>query len=88
MSAWIEHPDLPGQRVEVADQSVPHYRAAGWQVTDAPPKPEKLPADDAKTSPIPAENQSEESQSTPADEAESKTEPESPKPRRRTTKED
>lgn len=80
MSTWIEHPDLPGRRVEVPDISVPHYRASGWRVTEAPPKPPKLPRGD-EVQPTPAK--------TPAPEvAADKTEPESPKPRRRTTKED
>jgi hypothetical protein len=77
---WIEHPDLPGRRVEVPDIAVPHYRASGWQVTEAPPKPPKLPRGD-EPQPAPAR--------TPAaGVADDKTEPESPKPRRRTTKED
>ncbi|MFI0900563.1 hypothetical protein [Streptomyces sp. NPDC020983] len=83
MRVWIEHPELPGRRVQVADQAVPHYRASGWVVTDAPPKPKKLPDDEkspaAKRTPAageaPSENKTE-------------NEPESPKPRRRTTKED
>jgi hypothetical protein len=85
MSTWIEHPDLPGQPVEVPDIAVPHYRASGWQVTEAPPKPPKLPREDkpADTQPAPAKTPP-----APGPEAaEDKTETESPKPRRRTSKE-
>lgn len=83
MSAWIRHPDLPGRRVEVPEGSVPHYRASGWVLAEAPPKfrrakpeesaaPAKTTAPDAEAAPVVAD---------------SKTDPESPKPRRRTTKE-
>lgn len=83
---WIKHPDLPGQRVEVPDGAVPHYRASGWVVTEAPQKPKKLPADDGETG-APNDALAATGESA-ADETESKTETESPKPRRRTTKED
>jgi hypothetical protein len=84
MSTWIEHPDLPGRRVEVPDISVPHYRASGWRVTEAPPKVPKLPREGE-----PAGAQQAPATTIPAPEpAGDKTETESPKPRRRTTKED
>jgi hypothetical protein len=42
---WMKHPDLPPeQMIEVQEQSVPHYQAAGWSVTDAPVKPARKPA--------------------------------------------
>jgi hypothetical protein len=44
MSAWMRHPDLPqDQLIEVAENAVPHHRAAGWVVTDAPTAPEPQP---------------------------------------------
>ncbi|WP_435643362.1 hypothetical protein ACR9VJ_18110 [Streptomyces sp. H49] len=36
----MRHPDLE-QQIEVPEASVPHYRASGWQVADAPTEPKK-----------------------------------------------
>jgi len=83
---WIEHPDLPGRKVEVADLSVPHYRAAGWQVVEAPAKPKKPSKDDERA---PDEGASAAAEEAPSDASEAKTESEPPKSRRRThSKED
>lgn len=27
---WIKHPSLPGQEIEVPEQSLPHYFRSGW----------------------------------------------------------
>jgi hypothetical protein len=32
----MTHPSLPGQPIEVDEVSVPHHRAAGWQVEEPP----------------------------------------------------
>jgi hypothetical protein len=32
----MTHPSLPGQPIEVDEVSVPHHRAAGWQVEKPP----------------------------------------------------
>lgn len=79
MSVWIEHPDLPGQPVEVPELAVPHYRAAGWVVTEPSAKPKKLREPVEETA-APEVESSEES----ADEA---APAESPKRRRTSTKE-
>lgn len=44
-TVWMQHPQLPrDQLIEVPESSVPHHRAAGWQVVDAPPVEPRLPA--------------------------------------------
>jgi len=55
---WMRHPDLPDdQLIRVDEVSVPHHRAAGWVVADAPepPKPvsEETPGAGASVS-VPA----------------------------------
>lgn len=36
----MAHPDLPDQPITVREESIPHYQASGWQVTeDAPSTP-------------------------------------------------
>lgn len=48
----MKHPELPdGQLIEVDDLSVPHYRAAGWVVTDAPPPAPRPHSDDTEAPP-------------------------------------
>jgi hypothetical protein len=92
---WIKHPDLPGQPVEVPDLAVPHYRAAGWEITEAPPKPKKLAAksaaaDDKLEASEPSSGAPQSAPSADGESADDKTdtETESPRTRRRTTKED
>lgn len=83
---WIEHPTMPGRVIEVPELSVPHHRAAGWQVVEAPAKPRKQSKGDEKS---PDDGISAEAEEAPSDASEAKTESEPPKSRRRTpSKED
>lgn len=83
---WIEHPTMPGRLVEVSELSVPHHRAAGWQVVEAPVKPKKA----SKGGETPSSDDSSAKPEEASGEAdEPKTEPDPPKSRRRTpSKED
>lgn len=41
---WMCHPDLPGQPIEVREESVSHYAHSGWLLMDGPPaEPEEKP---------------------------------------------
>lgn len=59
MSVRMEHPDLPGQPINVPERAVPHYAASGWAEAPEPePAPRKTPtapaaAEDADPEPAP-----------------------------------
>lgn len=43
-TVWMRHPNLPPEQlIQVPQVSVAHHQAAGWEVTDAPPKPKPTP---------------------------------------------
>jgi hypothetical protein len=47
-TAWMRHPDLPAdQLIEIDERLVPGHRAAGWEVTEAPPKPSRKSEEEA-----------------------------------------
>lgn len=68
----MEHPDLPGQPIEVNDAAVVHYGIAGWVVTDPPPPPPRM------TLPVPGTT----TDDAPADAGVSASEPDAPRRRR------
>lgn len=43
--SWVTmtHPGLPGRRIEVDEVSMPHHRAAGWQVEPPQETPPAAP---------------------------------------------
>ncbi|MCQ9178949.1 hypothetical protein KMT30_07865 [Streptomyces sp. IBSBF 2953] len=43
-TVWMRHPTLPPEQlIEVPEISIPHHQAAGWEITDAPAKPQPAP---------------------------------------------
>lgn len=40
---WMCHPNLPGQEIEVREESVSHYAHSGWLLMDGPPERDKEP---------------------------------------------